>query len=118
MRFSEFIQLDEAPMMGGPPMSPMGGGMAGLPPPGGSPMGGGLGGPPSFPPPGGPGGMPPMGGGMPGQQQQPQQPQKIKTKDVWNLLEKLLSGQSIDDDSDKGTDDQAPQDNTNSMLRT
>lgn len=120
MRFAEFIRLDEAPVIGGAPLSPMGGGMGAgpIPAPGSPPMGsgmsggmGGMGGPPTM------GGAPPMGGGMPGQQQQPQQPQKIKTKDVWNLLEKLLSGQSVDDTGKEGSANQEPQDNPN-ILRT
>lgn len=102
MRFSDFYNINEVappPPPGG--MPPMGG-----PPPGGLPPGG-LGGP-TMPmgKPMGPmgGGMPPMGlGGPPmggpgaGQQQPPAQPTEIKTKDVWSLLEKLLSGDKVAD---------------------
>ncbi len=103
MRFSEFVQLNEiGPMpptaglgMGAPPM---GGALGGLPPPGMGGMGG-----PGMPPPmpgGGLGGPPPMGGapGAPGMPQAP--PTEIKTKDVWSLLEKLLSGQAPADNKD------------------
>ena len=47
-------------------------------------MGGGMGGPPM-------GGMPGMGG-------PPQQPMKLKTYDVWDVLQGLLTGQPIKDD--------------------
>lgn len=98
MKFSHFLQLNEAGPMGGMPMPPPGGGMGGppLPPPGG--IGGGMG----LPPPGGGLGAPPppMGGpmgGMGGQQPTPMPSTEIKTKDVWELLEKLLSGKQSAD---------------------
>ena len=98
MKFAEFIRLNEVAPMGGMPMPPPGGGLGGppMPPPAGGmgpaslpPPGGGLGGPP----------MPPPGGApMPGAPGQPgQQPTEIKTKDVWELLEKLLSGETSAD---------------------
>ena len=105
MRFSEFIQLNEiGPMPPGPGLGmgapPMGGALGGLPPPGMGGMGG-MGMPPPMPPGGGLGGPPPMGG-APGMPQAP--PTEIKTKDVWSLLEKLLSGEPNADkkDSEKG----------------
>ncbi len=100
MRFSEFIQLNE---IGPPPGLGMGmgaptpgGAMGGLPPPGMGGMGGAgmpppMGGPPPMP------GAPPMGG-APGAPQTPAT--EIKTKDVWSLLEKLLSGQPPADNKD------------------
>lgn len=101
MRFIDF--LNEAGLMGGaPPMppGPMGGanplGGGGMPPPpmgGRMPLGGG-----GMPPP------PPMGGGMlggagGGQPPQPpqNQPVEIETKDVWQILKKLLSSDQNDD---------------------
>lgn len=111
--FFEFL-MQEAPL--GSPSGPSGPGMGGIP---GGPPGGGMGMPGGGPPMGGGpmglGGGPPMGGlggpglgggglgmggpggpgGMPGQQQQPMlPPTNIKTKDVWSILEKLLSGDS------------------------
>lgn len=72
-----------------PGMGPMG--APGMKPPGmGAPMGG-MGGP--LPP---PMGMPGMGG--PGQTQAKVPPTEIETKDVWELLEKLLSGKDFADD--------------------
>jgi len=73
--------------LGGPPLAGgpggLGGGMGGL----GGGMGG-MGAPPPIP------GM----GGMGGQQQQQQSPpMQVKTKDVWSILEKLLSGHSSAD---------------------
>lgn len=59
---------------------PMGAG--GAPPMGGMPpMGGGMG-----------MGMPPMGGGMPGASSPGQAPQKLKAYNVWDVLERVLSG--------------------------
>lgn len=97
-KFREYLQeqmLFEAPM-GGPPPSP--GGLAGpasLPPGGPGPgMGGGLGVPPPMM-----GGMapptmggPPMGGGPMGGPGMPQNApvMKLKSPDVWEVLEKVL----------------------------
>jgi len=90
MRFRTF--LNEALPPGGPPMGggmpPPGGGM-GMPP-GGLPGGalGGMGMPPMMK---GGGGLPPPGGGMGGMGGGPQQgskPVEIKTKNIWNILDK------------------------------
>jgi hypothetical protein len=108
--FREFLILNEAPP--GPP------GLAGpaaLPPggPGGPP---GLGGPPGMggpPPPIGGGGPPPGLGGPPGMGGPPmggapgqQQPvMKMKTADVWEVLERVLGMQP--DNPDKSQHQQA-----------
>lgn len=84
--FAQFLNLMEdalgAPPAGGPP--------PGGPPGGGPPMGGpppmGGGGPPMGGPPpmGGAPGAPPGGAGQP--------PMKLKSTNVWDVLEKYLSG--------------------------
>lgn len=95
MDFLEYVKLREAPLPPGGPMGgatpPMGMGAAGggpMPPtPPMGPMGGspGMGGPPGLGGP--PGGPPGMGGG----QAPPTPPTKIKTKDIWSILDKALS---------------------------
>lgn len=134
-KFSEYIRLDEQPMdtpmpppggaggIGGPtPTPPMGGGI------GGQPIGG-LGGPPGLgmpPKPGpSPGGLPGIGPNNQGQQQQDTSTE-IKTKDVWDLLKKLLSGEFSDDKiKRKASEDEKPNSSNNepqkpsfNLLRT
>ena len=88
-KFLEFKLHEDAPM---PPPSPAGGGGIGapgaLPPAGGTPPMGGI------PPMGGGMGMgvPPMGGGMPGAPTGGTAPQKLKAYNVWDVLERVLSG--------------------------
>lgn len=80
-----------------PPPAPGGGGISG---PGALPPAGGMGGPPTggMPPMGGGmGGMggPPMGGpmgGMPGAPTGGTAPEKLKAYNVWDVLERVLSG--------------------------
>ncbi len=109
IKFREFVKmLNEAPLPGGPPggLSAPAGLPPGGPPPGlGSkppmpmggpplpPMGGGMGGPPGLggPPMGGPGGAPPGGN----------QVMKLKSPDVWSVLEKVLGGGSDQQDGGK-----------------
>lgn len=109
MRFKIFFEADmgAAPpggAMGAPPMGGMGGGPAGAPPGGsplGSPMGGPAGGPLGM---GGGGGGLGMDGGLGGPMggMQPpaaggdmtQVPIDVTTTSVWDIFEKLLSGQS------------------------
>lgn len=99
MRFKEFYT--EAPM----PPPPQAGGMGGMPP-----IGGGIGGAPlptggGMAPPMMGGGLPPaggLGGGPMGGMQQPQQsPVEVQTKDVWSLLEKILTGKPVEDKKQK-----------------
>lgn len=107
MRFKQFFT--EAPMPP-PPAGGMGGGMPPIP--------GGLGGAPlspggGMPPPmmGGGGMPPPMMGGMGGAggaQPGQQPPVEVQTKDVWSLLEKLLSGKPMNDNKDKPDDKASP----------
>ena len=109
MQFRKFLLNEIGPM-------PMGGGFGGAPAMGG--MSGGIGGMPGLPPPGGGMGAPappPMGGmggppmgGMPGMGGQPGQTPtiEIKAKDVWQLLEKLLSNQPNADKKNGGDEQQ------------
>jgi len=115
--FRQFVEqriIAEADPLGGP----MGGGIAspGALPPGGPPgMGGG---PPMPPPPGGIGGMggmggmsPPMGdpmmGGGGGTQQKPLH---LEPLDVWQVLERILSGKEVEDKKEKKPErSQSPQ---------
>lgn len=91
-KFLEFKLHEDAP----PPPPPPGGdggigGPGALPPGGAPPMGGGM--PPmggGMPPMGG--GMPPMGGGMPGSPSSGTASEKLKAYNVWDVLEKVLSG--------------------------
>ena len=87
--FKKFLEtkLHEAAPPAAPP-PPGGGGIGGpgaLPPAGGAPpmgmtpMGGGM-------------GAPPMGGGMPGAPTGGTAPQKLKAYNVWDVLERVLSG--------------------------
>lgn len=85
-KFLEFKLNEDAP--GAPPAA---GGISGpgaLPPAGGAPPMGGM------PPMGGGMGMgaPPMGGGMPGAPAGGTAPQKLKAYNVWDVLERVLSG--------------------------
>ena len=86
--FGQYLNLiklmeDAGPPPGGAP--PAGGPPGGAAPPmGGPPMGGPpMGGPPMGGPPGAPPGGPPGGG---------QAPMKLKSTNVWDVLEKYLSG--------------------------
>lgn len=93
-KFIEFKLHEDAPM---PPSSPAGGG--GISAPGALPPGGGAA-PPM-------GGMPPMGGGMgmggppmggmPGAPTAGTAPQKLKAYNVWDVLERVLSGDGQED---------------------
>ncbi|RTK95643.1 MAG: hypothetical protein EKK64_06190 [Neisseriaceae bacterium] len=95
MKEQQFIEADMPPPTGGSAMPPMG---AGSPPAGTPPMGGGMppmGGDPMSMPLGGAGGglgggaMPPMGG-MPPSGAVPQAQSKLKSYNVWDVLEKIL----------------------------
>jgi len=88
----------------GPAAPPAGGGgiaaPGALPPAGGAPpMGGGA------PPMGAMGGAPPMGG-MPGAPAGGSAPNKLKAYNVWDVLERVLSG---DGQEDEGGKNPAPQ---------
>lgn len=97
MQFAEYVRLFEAapmPQAGiGAPAAPLGGPMGF----GGGPLGAGMG--PAPMPPGGMGAPPPggspldMGAGSP-EQPPPSPPTNVTTKDVWQVLDKLLSKQS------------------------
>jgi hypothetical protein len=87
--FKKFLEtkLHEAAPPAAPP-PPGGGGIGGpgaLPPAGGAP-------PMGMPPMGGGMGAPPMGGGMPGAPTGGTAPQKLKAYNVWDVLERVLSG--------------------------
>lgn len=84
--FGQFLNLIEDAAPPAPAGPPGGGAPPGGPPPMGGgppPMGGGL-------PPGGPPGMP--GGGAPGAPGANQAPTKLKSTNVWDVLEKYLNG--------------------------
>jgi|SaaInlV_100m_DNA_2_1039680.scaffolds.fasta_scaffold00102_26 hypothetical protein len=102
MNFKDFIVSEEDmapmgdPMGGGMPMGdPMGGGMP-MDPMGGAPpmdpMGGMGGGAPPMDPMGG------MGGGAPGGVQPPIQ---FKPNSVWDVLDKILNGEPVNDKEDE-----------------
>ena len=97
--------LNEEPMppsggLGTPSLGGLGGGMGmglGSPPMGGlGGPGGGLGSPMGL-------GGPPMGGGMDPSGQMPMPPKQpsLTPLNVWDLLEKLLNGETIDENKDK-----------------
>ena len=92
MNFKDFIVSEEDmapmgdPMGGGMPMDPMGG----APPM--DPMGGMGGGAPPMDPMGG------MGGGAPGGVQPPIQ---FKPNSVWDVLDKILNGEPVNDKEDE-----------------
>ena len=106
LKFNEYVLLQEQPAppgggLGGGPMGGIAGGIGGSPMPTGG-HGAGPGGPPD--PLGGLGG-PPGPGGAAAQVA----PKEIKSKDIWSLLEKVLSnGQQNADTSIKGSGGSQP----------
>lgn len=122
MNFKDFIVSEEDmapmgdPMGGGDPMGmaggdPMMGGMGGAPPM--DPMMGGMGGAPPMDPMGGMG-----GGAAPGGIQPPIQ---FKPNSVWDVLEKILNGEPVNDKEDEEKEekekevDQSGQENLNML---